>query len=236
MVEHTWWAAPDARWIRFSLGVDSARTDDQKGAPLERLNELWFIFHGRRESTFFAQAADRERILGGLRFDERYVEGQASVRPSGALELHLGWNVGNDVDLEQLRPADQLTLSPGLTWAPGRHLRVGLEHGYQRLKVHEGWLFTAQLTELRLVWQLNLRSFVRVILQLRDLERDPSLFATEVDARNRRLFSQLLYSYRLNPQTVLYLGYSDTQLETDRFDARPTDRTLFVKLGYAWLP
>ena len=49
LVERTWWAAPDARWLRFSLGVDSARTDDQQGEPLERLNEIWFIFRGRRE-------------------------------------------------------------------------------------------------------------------------------------------------------------------------------------------
>ncbi len=236
LAERTWWAAPDARWIRFSLGVDSARTDDQEGNPLERLNELWFIFRGRRESTFFTQVADRERTIGGIGFDELYVEGQASIRPSGALELHLGWNVGDDVDLEQLRPAEQLTLSPGLTWEPGRHLRAELEHRTQRLEVDEGWLFTAQLTELRLVWQFNLRSFVRVILQHRDLARDPDLYETEIDATSRRLFSQLLYSYRLNPQTVFYLGYSDTELETDRFDALPTDRTLFVKLGYAWLP
>ena len=236
LAERTWWAAPDARWIRFSLGVDSARTDTQAGDPLERLNEIWFVFRGRRESTFFTQVADRERTIGGLSFDELYVEGQASVRPSGSLELHLGWNVGDDVDLEELRPADQLTLSPGLTWEPGRHLRAELEHRYQRLEIDEGWLFTAQLTELRLVWQFNLRSFARVILQHRDLARDADLYTAPVDEQSRRLFSQLLYSYRLNPQTVFYLGYSDTELETDRFDLLPTDRTLFVKLGYAWLP
>ncbi|MDQ1348707.1 MAG: hypothetical protein QG573_2083 [Acidobacteriota bacterium] len=192
LAERTWWAAPDARWIRFSLGVDSALTDDQAGAPLERLNELWFIFRGRRESTFFTQVADRERTIGGIGFDELYVEGQASIRPSGSLELHLGWNVGDDVDLEQLRPADQLTLSPGLTWEPGRHLKAELEHRYQRLSVDEGWLFTAQLTELRLVWQFNLRSFARVILQHRDLARDPDLYSTPVDALSRRLLSLLL--------------------------------------------
>ncbi|MDQ1348689.1 MAG: hypothetical protein QG573_2065, partial [Acidobacteriota bacterium] len=121
-------------------------------------------------------------------------------------------------------------------WEPGRHLKAELEHRYQRLSIDDGWLFTAQLTELRLVWQFNLRSFARVILQHRDLARDPDLYSTPVDALSRRLFSQLLYSYRLNPQTVFYLGYSDTELETDRFDALPVDRTLFVKLGYAWLP
>ncbi len=236
LAERTWWAAPDARWIRFSLGVDSARTDDQAGEPLERLDEVWLIFRGRRESTLFVQAADRARTLGGLRFEERYVEGRAGVRPSGSLELHLSWNVGDDVDLQHLRPADQLTFAPGLTWEPGRHLRAELEHRYQRLDVEEGRLFTARLTELRLVWQFTLRSFVRAIVQYRDLERDPDLYVEAVDSKRERIFSQFLYSYRLNPQTVFYLGYSDTQLGTDQIDRLRTDRALFVKLGYAWLP
>ena len=236
LAERTWWAPPDASWIRFSFGVDTVHVDDQRGERLERLDETWFILRGRRESFLFVQAADRERTFGGVGFEERYVEGQAAVRPSGSLELHLGWNVGEDVDLGQLRPADQVTLAPGLTWEPGRHLRTELEHRYQRLDVAEGRLFTARLTELRLVWQFNLRNFVRAVLQYRDLERDPDLYADPVEAKRRRLFSQLLYSYRLNPQTVLYLGYSDTQLETDAFDAVRTDRTMFVKLGYAWLP
>lgn len=212
------------------------RVDDQRGDPIERLDETWFILRGRRETFLFVQAADRERTFGGVGFEERYVEGQAGVRPSGSLELHLSWNVGEDVDLEHLRPADQVTLAPGLTWEPGRHLSAELEHRYQHLDVAEGRLFTARLTELRLVWQFNLRSFVRAVLQYRDLARDPDLYAEPVEAERRRLFSQLLYSYRLSPQTVLYLGYSDARLETDEFDALATDRTMFVKVGYGWLP
>lgn len=236
LVERTWWAPPDARWLRFSAGVDSVLVDDQRGEPLERLDELWFIWRGRLESHVFVQVADRERTFSGIRFRERYVEGQASLRPSGSLQLGIGWNVGEDVDLDHLQPADQVTLSPSIVWDPGRHLHAELGYVHQALDVEQGRLFTARLTELRLVWQFNLRSFVRAILQHRDLDRDPELYDAPVDAKNRRLFTQFLYSYRVNPQTVFYLGYSDTALETDRFDSVTTDRALFVKLGYAWLP
>jgi hypothetical protein len=48
--------------------------------------------------------------------------------------------------------------------------------------------------------------------------------------------SQVLYSYKVNPQTVLYLGYSDNSLEDDRIgDLSRTNRTLFAKFSYAWL-
>jgi hypothetical protein len=46
-----------------------------------------------------------------------------------------------------------------------------------------------------------------------------------------------LYSYKLNPQTVLFAGYSTNQLEdetTGRIE--PTGRTAFLKLSYAWTP
>lgn len=236
LAERTWWGRPDARWIRLSAGVDTSRTDDQRGDPLERLDEVWVIFEGRRELTFFAQAAERERTLGGRAFRNRYVEGHISIRAHPVLELGIEWNIGEDVDLAGLRPADQATFGPWISWAPGRHLRATLEHQRQQLDVAAGRLFTAEFTELRLVWQFTRRSFARAIVQHRDLERDPALYAEPVEARARRLFGQLLFSYRLNPQTVAYLGYSDVQQGDARIDLQRTERTFFVKLGYAWLP
>jgi hypothetical protein len=45
----------------------------------------------------------------------------------------------------------------------------------------------------------------------------------------------------VNPQTVLFVGYSDGRLGTldETFTRTPvtlTGRTLFLKLGYAWRP
>jgi hypothetical protein len=60
-----------------------------------------------------------------------------------------------------------------------------------------------------------------------------------VDSEDRHLFTQLLFSYKVNPQTVLFLGYSDNQQGGDftgfeqRIDLTPTDRTFFFKVGYA---
>jgi hypothetical protein len=236
LAERTWWGKPGARWIRLAAGVDTSRTDDQSGEPLERLDEVWFILEGRRELSFFTQAADRERILGGRRFRNRYVEGHVGLRAHPVLELGVEWNVGDDVDLAGLRPADQVTIAPWLEWSPGRHLRATLEHQRQQLDVEAGRLFTANFTELRLVWQFTRRSFARAIVQHRDLAREAELYAEPVEARSERLFGQLLFSYRLNPQTVAYLGYSDVQLGTEQVDLQRAERTFFVKLGYAWLP
>ncbi|MDG2374931.1 MAG: hypothetical protein P8M18_01145 [Woeseiaceae bacterium] len=60
--------------------------------------------------------------------------------------------------------------------------------------------------------------------------------ATEVEVSSRRVGRQILYSYKLNPQTVFFLGYSDQHIEDDDLDdLMVTDRTYFLKIGYAWM-
>jgi hypothetical protein len=63
------------------------------------------------------------------------------------------------------------------------------------------------------------------------------MYIDEVDSRSRDIGRQLLYSYKLNPQTVFFLGYSDRHVDDDDLDSMTvTDRTFFMKIGYAWTP
>jgi len=51
-----------------------------------------------------------------------------------------------------------------------------------------------------------------------------------------RVFKGVSFSYKLNPQTVLFAGYSDNLFGDERVDLTRNDRTFFLKLGYAWVP
>ena len=117
----------------------------------------------------------------------------------------------------------------------GRHVKVTLGHTYTKLDVDGGRLFRIQAPELRTVHQFNARAFIRLVLQYTDIERDPTLYVDPVDAEQQTLLSQLLFSYKINPQTAAYAGYTDNRVGTDVYDLAQTDRTFFVKLGYAWL-
>ena len=118
----------------------------------------------------------------------------------------------------------------------GRRLQFNLDHTYQRFERDEGRLFLANLSQGRLVYQFNVRMFLRAILQYTNIDRDPSLYEDEVDPNTRLLGTQFLFSYKLNPQTVVFLGYSDNYLGEGQqgVDLTQTDRTLFLKVGYAW--
>lgn len=76
--------------------------------------------------------------------------------------------------------------------------------------------------------------FVRALIPYSDLKRDTSLYRFTTDAQSKLLFPQLLFSYKVNPQTVLFVGYSSTRVGDEHIDVTEADRTLFVKVGYAW--
>lgn len=92
------------------------------------------------------------------------------------------------------------------------------------------------LLQARLLYHLNVRTFVRAIVQWQHVDRDPTRYAVPVPAVSRSVLTQFLFSYKLDPQTVAFLGYSDTSLGTDAVDLTRQSRTFFVKLGYALRP
>jgi hypothetical protein len=61
------------------------------------------------------------------------------------------------------------------------------------------------------------------------------MYGSPVDARSRHVFAQFLFSYKLNPQTVLFLGYSDNSAAASSASLVRADRTFFMKIGYAWM-
>ena len=114
-------------------------------------------------------------------------------------------------------------------------LTLELIYTYSALDVEGGQLFKAKVPEMKAVWQFNTRTFVRAIFQYTDIIRNPDLYDDEVDALSRDLFVHLLFSYKVNPRIVFFLGYSDSGHETQDFGLTTTDRTLFLKLGYYWI-
>ncbi len=92
----------------------------------------------------------------------------------------------------------------------------------------------ANLSQIRLIYNFNVRAFVRAIVQYLDVSRNPELYLFPVPDKTQTIFTQFLFSYKLNPQTVLFIGYSDNYLGMTGIDITQSDRTFFVKLGYAW--
>ena len=236
-LERRWQGETGDWWTRIFTGMDWNKSEEPDGTVLADELEAWAGLSGPMQSFFFVDVGHRERTWNGVAFDDQYVYVEAEVRPTGALHLRLNGAVGGTIDFANTRPADKIELTPSVTWSVGKHLQLSLDHAFQRLDVEGGRLLEANLTQLRTVYQLNIRTFVRAILQYENLTRNPDLFNDPVSEGEEQLFTQLLFSYKLNPQTVLFLGYSDNSfgatLEEQTIGLTRSDRTLFFKVGYA---
>ncbi len=231
----TWWGEPGDWYTRVQAGGRFTEQKDHSGQILDRESELWAELHGPWQSDYWINLTSRDVFYGGRVFDQRRFHFFAWMRPSGTLLASIQGSLGDEVDYDNVRPAKMVRLAPEMEVALGRHLRLSLRHTYERLRVDEGRLYRANLSELRGVYQFSLRTFVRAIVQYRDVWRDPRLYSDDVEATSREFFTQLLFSYKINPQTVFFVGYSDFGIGGRGYAITRTDRTLFVKLGYAWL-
>ena len=125
---------------------------------------------------------------------------------------------------------------PEVYFNVGRRLSVRYSHTYQRLDTLGGEeIYTANLAQARLQYMFTSRAFVRTILQYRWLHQNPLAYDWEVVEDSENLFTQFLFSYKLNARTVVFAGYSDNSTGLQTTGLVRTDRTFFIKLGYAWV-
>ena len=75
---------------------------------------------------------------------------------------------------------------------------------------------------------------MRAIVQHVSHRFNTELYTDGRQEEQRDLFTQLLFSYKLNPQTVVFLGYGDSRALSEDGGLPPAARQLFLKVSYAF--
>ncbi|MEM9532736.1 MAG: DUF5916 domain-containing protein [Pseudomonadota bacterium] len=234
---YRWWGEEDDWFGQLRLSGDWDITHDASGRLLEKELEGYFVMEGPLQSFVRAGGGQRDRFFDGVLFNENFWSVYGEFQPWSGVSLELFTRFGDQVDFANTELGEVTQLNPEIELNLGKHLSMELDHTYQKLERDAGEIFTANQTDLRFAYQFDLRQRLRLTIQYTDVERNQALYDDEVDARTRRLGTQLIYSYKVNPRTVLFAGYSDSGLENDEVDSIiTTSRTLFVKIGYAWEP
>jgi hypothetical protein len=233
------------QWFsRIEAGVGMDRSSDFTGDRVQWGIDVPLVYAGPGQSEVFYSLSPNREYFEGREFDNFRHNFGAGIRPTGDFAIGITGTIGGAIDFGGARKADQVRLTPQVALNLFDRLALELNHTYQTLDVDQGRLFTANLTQGRAVYHLNRRTFVRAILQYTDVELNPATNPGAVSLESRRLFSQYLFSYKINPQTVLLVGYSDNQqglpgagttVPPFRTDLMRTDRTFFLKVGYAWV-
>ncbi len=233
--QRVFWGRPGQFLTRTSIGAEVLHLEDHGGELSDQSAELFARFEGPYQSWLNLRLTSFKEVFEGGTYSGSRANFFFNSRPTGDFTTSLAGRFGDAVDYANGRAARTSRVQPGVTLNLGRHLYLQADHVWEKMQVDEGELYTANLAQARLVYQFSANTFARVVVQYLKLDRDPRLYAEAVDARSSHVFTQFLLSYKLNPQTVAFAGYSDNRDGSERLDLARSNRAFFVKLGYAWL-
>jgi hypothetical protein len=149
-----------------------------------------------------------------------------------------GW-IGQQVDFSNNRLGRGADFEPFATIRPTNHLEITFTGGVSWLnepnRGTDNRLFTSQIERIRATYTFNSKMFLRTIFQNERTNQAQSLYTFAVDQHGGDLASQILFAFKLNWQTVIYVGYGDdhgVMPEDARFE--PLNRAAFFKVSYAF--
>ena len=225
-------------WTRIRLNVHHSWLDEEDGTLGSQETRLRAGIGGPWQSWTQVHLVDSRERHEGVLYDKSRAMLYTEFVPVAGLQLVFVGSYGDSIDYSNDRLAKSRWIEQSTNWNISRNFLLRLWSTFSSLKTRDDErVFDAMLVDSRLTWQFSVRSFLRLTLQYRDVERNQDVYFEDVDEHSKSVGRQLLYSYKLNPQTVFFLGYSDSYLDNDDLDSLTAeDRTWFMKIGYAWTP
>lgn len=234
-VNRRFWSNGSSWYSQLSTGVTFSRTYDYNADKTDQLLSVQGIYQGPLQSVLLVNVDRIQTRFAGQLFELDRFGGLASLQPGRSLAVGVSGQLGEAVDFFGVRKGTSWFLSPNIRLKLGRRVTTTLDYSVQQFDVDAGRLFTEQLVQARILYHFNVRLFIRATAQFRVIDRNEALFSFPIPAEERNLFTQFLFSYTVNPQTVVFLGYSDNYLGANDRVLLQSDRTFFLKLGYAWI-
>ena len=203
------------------------RLEDDNGDFLMRTDRIWLTYEGVLESHAIIQLERVREVYNGMRYKSDQLYLHNCMYPVGGMHTWVNFTIGDQIDYSGERLGKVVNASTGITYNFGLHWQTDLRHTYERLKVGNELIYRANISRAKIIYQFSRRSFLRTIIQYRHTDEGDDLY--------EELTSQVLFSYKINPQTVLFLGYSDLHEGTRDYFMSQHERTFFAKIGYAWV-
>lgn len=234
-LSRTWYGKKGAFFSRVQPSLYTTAVWNENSLLLDRTSGIRIFLQMPLQTSFFAGLERNFEHYDGEDYNRSVFWSFWNMRLSKSFSLNSGLTLGDKVDYANNRLGDRYDWHSGMTWQPGRHFKA--MGTVQQEKLSDGeTIFRARLYIFRFNYHLNRRAFIRALFQNQDLSRNPSLYVDEVSSKEKAWATQLLFSYRMNAFTLLYLGYSDNGIEDDWTPKTTMGRSYFLKLSYAFRP
>ena len=153
--------------------------------------------------------------------------------------ISIDGSLGTEVDFANVRPGRGGAVNVNATLIPTNHLVFDLIANTAFLHVDDAAgtsrpLYTSRVQRMRANYTFTSRSFVRLIAQYVSTDRDPALFVAQQSAHDGFLSGSVLFAYKINWQSVMFFGYGDDRTLDEQRRLQKFDRSLFLKVSYAF--
>ena len=214
---------------------------DRSGALITRSIRPNVFFQTKMSGFMQVRYIDDRTRAGDRLIGRRQVSFFVRVSPSRYVtSLGVDGTLGQDIDFANARPAHGVTVNLNASIHPTDHLELALLQNQRSLDVDPltgrglARLLTQRVTRARTTYTFTSRMFARLIAQYVTTTRDPSLFRDSVDRESGTFTGSALFAYKINWQSVMFVGYGDDREAVEGDRLRPTGRQFFVKVSYAF--
>ncbi|MFN2384971.1 MAG: DUF5916 domain-containing protein [Thermoanaerobaculia bacterium] len=194
-----------------------------------------------RWNSFLRFEGQFDEVRAGDRtFDRTRLGYQIESSPGRVLNrIGISGTIGDQVDFANARSGSGGTINGFAIVRPTDHVELRFNGSEQWLDVdtedgRSGRLFTALVARLRTQYTFSARTYARLIGQWVETDRDPSLYNSEVADRDGDFSGSALFAYKLNWQSVLFVGYGDSRALDENENLEKAERQFFVKVSYAF--
>ncbi|MDU0111852.1 DUF5916 domain-containing protein [Psychrosphaera aquimarina] len=247
---YNWHGNTDDWWSRIQVNGDWDISTNQDGDKIEEEFEIYFSVNGPKQSYVRPGIVIRENTSSRIDtsvlslkdntyvFDEKMFTFWGEFQATADIWFGNYFETGKRIDYANNQLVDSFSMEPGFNWNINTRTQSNLTFNYRTLSKGGSNLLVAKLTDYRLSYQFSIRSFLRLSIVYADISRNLDLYNNPDDynATYKSLSTQLLYSYKVNPQTLFFVGYSDGGYQDDALeDITKDSRSVFLKMSYAWL-
>jgi hypothetical protein len=188
---------------------------------------------GRVQASLDWHPSEKGRALDGRLFDASYWTASARLLPSRRLPyLKLSARYGDEIDIERSLLGTGAALALSATLSPFDRLQAELQGERRWLDAVEGTArvrqWSASVARAKLTCTFTTRTFVRLVGEWERLDERAGF-------SSHSFVGSALYGYRLNWQSILYLGYDNAPAPAAS-GSRGRRQELFLKLAYAFRP
>ncbi len=250
--DRKWYAEPGSWWTQAKIysDWDITRNDDNELIEKEfeingQLNAIYgsHLRLGFSHSEKVGSRLDKSslKIEGNTDlFTENQFHLSANIKPILGLNLNTFIRYGDEIDYSNNRLGNKKQINFTANWNANQHLEMNIKQIFRKLDADSANVFIARLTDFRATYQFDIKSFIRLTVVYNNTSKNPFNYLysapEDITAHSKTLSSELLYAYKINPQTVFYLGYADNHDAQENFsDIEQNQRSMFMKFSYAWM-